>query len=370
MKRLLVLNYEFPPLGGGAANATYYLLKEFAKDAGLQIDLVTSSVDTFRTEKFADNITIHYLDIGKNGNLHYQSNKDLLTYSYKAYRYAKKLIHEGAQYDVCHAFFGIPSGFVAMVLGVPYIVSLRGSDVPFYNARFKLLDTLVFKRLSKKIWRNARAVVANSQSLKDLAQQSAPEQDISVIYNGVDATYFAPADTKHAQQNLTLISTGRLIERKGYRYLIEALAGLENVHLTLVGDGNVRHELEQLAQDKKVAVTFRGKQDKEQVRNLLQQADLFVLPSLNEGMSNSVLEAMACGLPVIVTDTGGSGELVRNNNGIVVPKADAEALRSAVARFARERGTLIAMGQASRARAIEMAWANMAQEYQTLYELA
>jgi hypothetical protein len=71
MKRILILNYEFPPLGGGAGNATYYLLKEFAKDPDLKIDLVTSSIDAFRVEKFSDNITVHLLDIGKGGNLHY-----------------------------------------------------------------------------------------------------------------------------------------------------------------------------------------------------------------------------------------------------------------------------------------------------------
>src|SRR3989344_4881417 len=135
MKRVLVLNYEFPPLGGGAGNATYYLLKEFAKYPDLEIDLVTSSVDTFRVEKFAGNITIHFLNIGKRGNLHYQTNQKLLMYSWKSYWYSKKLMEE-KEYDLCHAFFGIPCGYVAMMLRLPYIVSLRGSDVPFYNKRF------------------------------------------------------------------------------------------------------------------------------------------------------------------------------------------------------------------------------------------
>ena len=73
-----MLNYEFPPLGGGAGNATYYLLKEFSKYDDIEIDFVTSSIDEFKEEKFSKNITIYYLDIGKKGNLHYQSNKNLL----------------------------------------------------------------------------------------------------------------------------------------------------------------------------------------------------------------------------------------------------------------------------------------------------
>jgi hypothetical protein len=78
-----MLNYEFPPLGGGAGNANYFLFKELAKVDNLKIDLVTSSVSSFRIENFLQNINIHYLDIGKQGNLLYQSNEDLLRYSYK-----------------------------------------------------------------------------------------------------------------------------------------------------------------------------------------------------------------------------------------------------------------------------------------------
>ena len=369
MRRILILNYEFPPLGGGAANATYYLLKEFAKDETLQIDLVTSSVDKYRTEQFAPNITIHYLDIGKKGNLHYQSNKDLLKYSYQAYKYSKKLVKNN-EYDLVHAFFGIPCGFIAMRLGLPYIVSLRGSDVPFYNARFYWLDTLLFKRLSQRIWRHARAVVANSQELKNLAHRSVPEQEIGIIYNGVDIAEFTPKDKEDQHQTkLTLISTGRLIERKGYRYLIEALAGLEDVSLTLIGDGNQRTELEALAATHGVSVTFLGPQPHEDIPALLTRADVFVLPSLNEGMSNSILEAMAAGLPIIATDTGGSAELI-DGNGIIVSKADVAALRAATLTLKADPTLRATMRARSRERALKMSWQAVAGEYRKLYELA
>jgi len=192
-KNILMLNYEFPPLGGGAANATFFLLKQFSNRENLKIDLITSSIASEKVENFSKNINIHYLDIGKKGNLHYQSQKDLLKYSFKAYKYAKKLIKK-QKYDLCHAFFGIPSGFIAMKLkrkfNLPYIVSLRGSDVPFYNKRFHLLDKLIFKRLSKKIWRKSTTTIANSKGLKTLALDTNPKQDIKVIYNGVDTAKF------------------------------------------------------------------------------------------------------------------------------------------------------------------------------------
>lgn len=364
MKKVLVLNYEFPPLGGGAGNATYYLLKEFSKNPDLQIDLVTSSLDGFRTEQFADNVTIHFLDIGKKGNLHYQSNKNLLVYAWKAYFYSKKLI-KGKQFDLVHAFFGIPCGYVAMKLGLPYIVSLRGSDVPFYNNRFYWLDTLIFKRLSKKIWKNAEAVIANSDGLKDLALSSVPTQSISVIPNGIDIEEFKPSTTPR-QGKFTLISTGRLIERKGYEYLLEAMRGIADIRLILIGDGNRKAELEAKAKENGLDVTFLGARKHEEIPALLQSADVFVLPSLNEGMSNSILEAMAAGLPIITTDTGGSSELIKEN-GIIVAKANDLELRDAIVALKSDDQKLQKMGMTSRLLAEQNSWKHTAEAYVAEY---
>ncbi len=368
MKRILVLNYEFPPLGGGAANATYYLLKEFSSYPDLQIDLVTSSVDTFKIEKFANNITIHYLDIKKNGNFHYQSMKDLLSYSFLAYKYCKKLKAE-KQFDLVHAFFGIPCGYIAMKLGLPYIVSLRGSDVPFYNTRFQLLDRFVFQRLSRKIWKRAKAVVANSQGLKDLALQTLPTQNIGVIYNGVDTAKFAPENSKTKNTVLKLVSTGRLIERKGYQYLLEALKDIQGVELTLVGDGNLRTELEKYAVENKLLVKFFGRATQEEVIHILQDSDVFVLPSLNEGMSNSILEAMACGLPIITTNTGGANELV-TKNGFIIEKASVTELKDAINKFIENKDLIQSLGENSRTLAETMSWNFVASDYKKMYELA
>jgi len=366
MKRLLVLNYEFPPLGGGAGNATYYLLKEFSKNSDLTIDLVTSSVDQFRIEQFAPNIKIHYLDIGKKGSLHHQSNKNLLVYSWKAYRYSRKLMRS-IRFDLCHAFFGIPCGYIAMKLGLPYIVSLRGSDVPFYSKRFYWLDVLVFRRMSRKIWRRAKFVVANSEKLKELALQSSSNQMISVIPNGVDTESFQPLQGKIPGDTVRLISTGRLIERKGYTYLLEAMRGLKNISLTLIGDGPLGGAFAEIVKKYQLDVTFAGNVPHDKIPTYLQNADVFILPSLNEGMSNAILEAMACGLAIITTDTGGSDELIREN-GIIVRKANSEALHRAIQKVISDKSLITSMGRKSRKLAEEMSWQIVAEKYRNVYE--
>lgn len=366
--RILMLNYEFPPLGGGAGNANRYILKELARYPDLWIDLVTASAGRYRREQFSVNTCIHYLDINKQErNLHYQTDRDLLIYTWRAYRYARKMIKANS-YDLCHAFFGIPCGYLAMKLGLPYIVSLRGSDVPFYNRRFYWPDRLAFRRLSKKIWRKAHTVIANSEGLKALALAASPDQKIDVVGNGVDIQEFSPAprNISEAGGKIRLISVGRLIERKGYRYLIEAMGNMSNVELLLIGEGKLKNELEEIAGRRNVQATFLGTVDHEHICEHLQNADIFVLPSLNEGMPNATMEAMSCGLPVITTDTGGSAELIRGN-GFVVKKGNIKDLQKAIMRFVEDPALIETMGNASRELAVNMSWESVAVAYHRVY---
>ena len=353
-----MLNYEFPPMGGGAATANLEILKQLTKKEEIEIDLITSSESSFRIEKFSPNITIHYLDIKKKGIPQYQKDKDLLNYSWKSLIYCKKLIKQ-KDFNLVHAFFGIPCGFIAMLLGKPYIVSLRGTDVPFYNERYKIPDSLIFKWLSPIIWKRAKEVIANSQGLRDLALKT-KYQPISVIPNGVDIKRFTPKETNNDQ--LKIICTDRLIERKCHKYLIEATKDLP-VTITFVGDGPLRTFLEKLSNKHK----FLGRQPRERIPELLQEHDLYVLPSLNEGMSNSLLEAMATGLPIITTDTGGSKELIKNN-GFIIPKKDSEAIKEKVNLFIQNPALSKTMGINSRLIAEQMSWENVANQYIETYK--
>ncbi len=368
--QILLLNYEFPPLGGGAGNATYYLLKELTKHPELQITLVTSSVDQYHEEQFSDNIKIYYLDIGKNGNIHYQSNKNILTYCWKAYKFCQKL-KENNHFDLVHAWFGIPSGYIAMKLNIPYIVGLRGSDVPFYNNRFFWLDRLVFKNLSKTIWKNADLVIANSKGLKELANKSVPEQIIGVIYNGVDIEEFYPDHQKHPK--FTIVSTSRLIQRKGIEYLIAGFARFaeqkDDVQLHVIGSGDLETKFQKMVQEMAIEkkVNFFGPVAHDEINKLYRHSDVFVLPSLNEGMSNSLLEAMASGLAVLATDTGGTKELVDDSNGIIIEKNSTESIYLALQKLYNNRQMLIDMKGQSRGKAEGLSWGKMAGEYIEIY---
>lgn len=376
--KILFFNYEFPPLGGGAGNASYYLLNEYAKISSVQVDFITASIDEkYHHLKIGENVSVHRLPIGKNAaNIHYQTKKDLISYTWKAYWFARKLAKKN-NYDLTHSFFTVPCGFISMLLKwefkLPYIISLRGSDVPGYSERFVGLYRWVTPTILK-IWKDAAFVIANSQGLKDLALKSNPQKEIGVIYNGIDTKEFFPAGEKRDKDKFTIICVSRVTPRKGIRFLVQAFKLLsgryEQVRMVIAGDGNEKKSLEDLVMSLglKERVEFLGVVPHENVLEHYQRADIFVLPSLNEGMSNVMLEALATGLPVVATDTGGTKELLTDGlNGLVVRMRDADDLAEKIEKLILNPELKNSMSQESRKLAEKLSWDIVARQYIDLY---
>ena len=378
--RILILNYEYPPLGGGAGNATFYLLKEFSKIPDLYIDLVTSSADKkYHLEKLDERINIHKLPISdKSENLHFQTEKDLLIYSWKAYFYARKLVRKN-HYDLSHSFFGVPCGFISWRFfkkhKIPYVISLRGADVPRYAERFVFVYR-VLTPLIKKIWKDASEVIANSQGLKDLALKSNPKQKINIICNGVDTQEFKPDDFSKEKDKIVITpGASRITSRKGLKYLIEAIATLSkkypNILLEIIGSGDEKDKLEELAFNLGITnkVNFVGAVSHKDTLKYYQKANIFVLPSLNEGMSNTMLEALACGLPIISTKTGGSGELVQENqNGCYIKMKDSLDIVEKIEKIINNPELMEKMSKKSIEIAQSLSWKKVAEQYLGFYK--
>lgn len=379
--RILFFNYEYPPLGGGAGNATFYIMKEFSKIPDLKVDLITSSADKkYSLEKIGDNIKIHKLPISnKLGNLHHQSEKDLLIYSWKAYFYAKKLIKKNS-YDLTHSFFTVPCGFISWRIykkyNIPYIVSLRGADVPKYAERFAFIYKILTP-IIKIIWKNSREVIANSQGLKDLALQSNSKQKIDIIYNGINVEEFKPNISLRDKGDFIITpGASRITSRKGLKYLIEAIYKLSKkypqLRLKIMGDGDgEKIKLEKMTKDFNIQdrIDFLGRIPREKTFSHYQEAGVFVLPSLNEGMSNAMLEALATGLPIIATDTGGSKELIEEGkNGYMIKMKDSQDIAEKIEKLINNSELKKKMGEYSRKKALELSWKNVAEKYCQLYK--
>ncbi|MFM9916849.1 MAG: glycosyltransferase [Rhizobacter sp.] len=250
--------------------------------------------------------------------------------------------------DIIDSHFGFPDGQAATLLGrwlkVPVTITLRGTEQRHAQ------DPALAPRLSLALKR-ATQVFAVSESLRSTALAlGVPPEKARVVGNGVDLLKFSPIPKAQARQALdlpngvpVLVTVGGLVERKGFHRVIELIPALRErfpglVYLVIGGaspEGDMGAALKRQAAELGVAdaVRFLGALPPEHLRGPLSAADVFVLATRNEGWANVLLEAMACGLPVVTTDVGGNSEVVcRHDLGCIVPFGDASALRESIAR--------------------------------------
>ncbi|PYQ23920.1 MAG: hypothetical protein DMF81_07170 [Acidobacteria bacterium] len=224
--------------------------------------------------------------------------------------------------------------------------------------------------------RNA-ALLAVSQAVADDFARHMGWRTIRVVPSGVDLERYSPG-TSHSTSawpgpGLRLLHVGRLHPQKGHRILLEALALLcargAQVGLALVGEGPLGAELagqaSRLGLDDRVR--FLGRRD--DVRELLRAADVFVFPSLYEAAGIALLEAMACGAPVVASRTGGIVEIVRDGlDGLLVAPGDAGELANAVGRLTDDPALRVRLGASARRRALDFDIRRTVSAIEAVYE--
>ncbi len=367
-----MLNYEFPPIGGGAGRAHLCLLEQYARMSQLKIDVLTSAPKPgFTCEQFADNTTIYKVGVHKK-SLHYWRKIEVIEWLAKAHFHYRRLLRQN-HYDLAHAFFGFPTGWLCYRTAdkLPHIISLRGSDVPGYNVRLGL-DYKLMAGLFRRIWSSAAEVVANSEGLRDLALKFMPNLDIKVIPNGIDTDKFHPSQKQAPAKPLKLLTVCRLISRKRIDLLIKAVGLAKqfdlDVILNIAGEGNLARPLQKLTSELNIAdgINFIGRVPAEQMPQLYRDNDIFIMSSAHEGMSNAMLEAMASGLPIITTRCEGVDELI-TDNGLVVDDARPQKIAEAVKKLADDKDTYRKMSLAARNRAEKFSWKSVAEQYLKCY---
>jgi len=255
-------------------------------------------------------------------------------------------LRERFKFDIIDAHFAYPDGYAAVLLGhwlkVPVTVTLRGTEQRYVQD--KALSPLL-----RKVFLGADRIFSVSDSLRRLAIMHGGDPARStVIANGVDAEKFSPIDRIEARRKLSipdnarvLLTVGGLVERKGFHRVIETLPELRkhypSLHYLIVGgasaEGDWGERLKQQVADLnlKDCVHFLGAIAPDELHVPLSAANVFVLSTRNEGWANVLLEAMACGLPVVATDVGGNAEVVSKNYlGTIVPFDDRELLKKSL----------------------------------------
>ncbi|NIK86714.1 glycosyltransferase involved in cell wall biosynthesis [Rhizomicrobium palustre] len=252
----------------------------------------------------------------------------------------RQLLSEGHRFDLIDAHYFYPDGVAAVRLakefGLPVVVTARGTDINliprFSGPRRAILDAAA----------KADGVITVCQALKDeMVALGAQGSKIRVLRNGVDLKLFHPKDRDKDRTALglhrrTLVSVGWLIERKGHHHVIAAMPELPDTDLLIVGDGPERAALERLAARLGVGgrVRFLGMRAQKDLPAIYRAADALVLASSREGWANVLLEAMACGTPVVASNVWGTPEVVASPvAGVLMKQLDAAGVAEAVVRL-------------------------------------
>lgn len=254
----------------------------------------------------------------------------------------RRLIREGFDFELIDAHFFYPDGVAAALLsdwlGKPFVCTARGSDINLYR-QFPWP-----RRLLQRTLQQSRANIGVSADLvRQMVELGAPPERCHVMRNGVDLVRFQPLE-RHAarrelglrEDGLLLLSVGHLVELKGHHLIIEMLVQRPEAHLAIVGSGPEREALEALALRLGVheRVRFAGQQASEALKTWFSAADAMVLASSREGWANVLLEAMACGTPVVATAVNGTPEVVASSDaGQLAARRDVPHLLAALQRL-------------------------------------
>jgi teichuronic acid biosynthesis glycosyltransferase TuaC len=248
-----------------------------------------------------------------------------------------RMLAQGRHFDLIDAHYFYPDGVVAVWLGrrfhLPVVVTARGSDVT------QLPNYAVPRKLLRRAIQEASGLVAVSAALKTaLIGLGAEPAKVEVLRNGVDTTLFHPINRAAARSQLglnrpTLISVGLLVERKGHHRVIEAMRLLPDYDLLILGEGGERARLERLIDRDGLGdrVRLLGSRPHAELPLFYSAADALVLASSREGWANVLLEAMACGTPVVASPIPGNPEVVRSPEaGVIAPENSPDGIAAGV----------------------------------------
>ena len=267
--------------------------------------------------------------------------------------------------DVVLAYWLYPDAYGAMLAarhaGLPLVAGARGSDIRVRDA--------ISRRLTGKVVRRANRLLMVSEDLGRLAVQDygADATRVRVIPNGCDSATFHLGDRASARHSLgvppdaeLVLYVGRLVAEKGLRELLEAMhllaAQRPHLQLVMIGGGPMQDELRTLTAGND-GVRLMGALPPEAVAQWMVAADLITLPSYSEGHPNVLVEALACGRPVVATAVGGIPEVVDAACGVLIPSRDAAALAAGLTQVLEH-----TWDEAALSRRFSRAWSTVAQE--------
>jgi glycosyltransferase involved in cell wall biosynthesis len=369
MFKLILLNYEYPPVGGGASPATRELAVALTEYHDVSVDVVTMSYKNLPKRENDKGVTVHRVPCLRSKK-EISSTIEMGSYIPSALAKGRQLISQN-NYDLVHSNFIVPTGIVGHILssiaGVPHLITSHGSDVPSYNPDNYQLIHRVIKPVSKHIANAAERITAPSDfQIKLILEQYStdPDQTVTIPY-GFNPETIIPASEKDDH----IFIASRLLKRKGIQYVLKALEEIDtDYQIRIAGEGPYKESLIKQASSMQHNITFLGWLEGQDLLNEYSRSKIFALPSTAESFDVVFMEAMAGRNAVIAADSSGCADVV-GDAGILVSPRDVEQIRQAILTLLNNPEYRRELQKQARKRIeTDLSWESVADQVVELYE--
>jgi L-malate glycosyltransferase len=335
---ILMINFEYPPLGGGGGVATSDMAQELSKRHNVHV--LTTAFKGLARFEIVNGVTIHRVPVMGRRILPTATFISLITFAPSAFFAGLRLMRK-QKFDVIYAQFVIPSGLPAAWLSrlfkVPFVLTFVGGDI--YDPskgisphRHMLLRTIIRWIASRA---HARTAISNDTKTRTIELHGV-KGDITVVPIGLRPVDYLPtsrADMGFSEEDFIAVSIGRLVPRKGYDILLEAWKQVETGTLIIIGDGPLKGSLEKMIEQYGLTKRVRllGQVDEQAKFQLLSIANIYVSAAQHEGFGIVFLEAMRAGLPIVATNDGGQTDFLHHRkHALLTAPHDPRAVADAV----------------------------------------
>ncbi len=378
--KILILNYEYPPLGGGAGSITKHLAEEFAKN-GHEITVLTTWYKGLDELSTTENLQIIRLK-AKRRHIYRSGIVEMISWINMSKQFLKYYL-KNHTFNLCFANFAIPGGVVGLFLknkyGIPFTVISHGHDIPWYCPKemfwYHLLLYPYIKHICLKSEVNFIQTTDMKANIDKFIGYDKAYKNV-IIPNGCDTHLFSPTEHK-SQKSFQIIFACRLVKQKDPFTFLKALVLLKNknipFYVKICGDGVLKERMQEFSKRNELdaRIEYTGWLNREELASVYKMSHVFVQTSIHEAMSIAIMEAVASGAYIMCTDVGNNKELISPHlNGEIIPICSHNILADTLEKYYLDKfqNQYVIDNKIIESFKNQWAWSNIAQRYEGCFK--